>query len=288
MAAGDGITTQITAMHARGFVALGRGLWQEARQYLEESRRLAERMGELQRLSPSLWGLAELALGQDDSATSLALCERALGASREVDDAAYLFPFVVTGARAHLANIGVSAAESWVDRCEVLLSRRSLNGTAATLDHARGLIAAARGDHDTACALLVEAEAQWGVIGRWWEGAWALVDLARAAAAAERVAQSTAAAASAKLRAEVVGAQSVARLAATLLAPRPSMSLLSARERDVARLVAAGATNRSIAEQLVIAPKTVSAHIEHILAKLGASRRAEIAAWVARSESQQL
>jgi DNA-binding NarL/FixJ family response regulator len=30
-----------------------------------------------------------------------------------------------------------------------------------------------------------------------------------------------------------------------------------------------------------VSPKTVSAHVEHILAKLGVSRRAEIAAWVA-------
>ena len=56
---------------------------------------------------------------------------------------------------------------------------------------------------------------------------------------------------------------------------------LSAREFEVAQLVAAGLTNRQIAERLVLAPKTVSAHITHILAKLGAARRAEIAAWCA-------
>ena len=54
-----------------------------------------------------------------------------------------------------------------------------------------------------------------------------------------------------------------------------------AREFEVAQLVAAGLTNRQIAERLVVAPKTVSAHITHILAKLGAARRAEIAAWCA-------
>jgi DNA-binding NarL/FixJ family response regulator len=56
---------------------------------------------------------------------------------------------------------------------------------------------------------------------------------------------------------------------------------LSAREFEVAQLVAAGLTNRQIAERLVVAPKTVSAHITHILGKLGAARRAEIAAWCA-------
>ena len=34
-----------------------------------------------------------------------------------------------------------------------------------------------------------------------------------------------------------------------------------------------------IAAELGIAPKTASSHVEHFLAKLGASRRAEIAAW---------
>jgi DNA-binding CsgD family transcriptional regulator len=56
---------------------------------------------------------------------------------------------------------------------------------------------------------------------------------------------------------------------------------LTAREFEVARLVAEGLTNAEIAEHLSIAPKTASAHIEHILAKLGVTRRAEIAAWAA-------
>jgi len=45
--------------------------------------------------------------------------------------------------------------------------------------------------------------------------------------------------------------------------------------------VAAGLTNRQIAQELVVAPKTVSAHVTHILSKLGAGRRAETAAWCA-------
>ena len=41
--------------------------------------------------------------------------------------------------------------------------------------------------------------------------------------------------------------------------------------------MAEGLTNAEIADSLGIAPKTASSHVEHILAKLGASRRAEIA-----------
>jgi DNA-binding NarL/FixJ family response regulator len=55
-------------------------------------------------------------------------------------------------------------------------------------------------------------------------------------------------------------------------------SPLTAREFEVARLVADGLTNPAIAAQLDIATKTVAAHVEHILAKLSVGRRAEIAA----------
>ena len=54
---------------------------------------------------------------------------------------------------------------------------------------------------------------------------------------------------------------------------------LTAREFEVARLIGEGYTNGEIADALGIAPKTASSHVEHILAKLGASRRAEIATW---------
>jgi HD-GYP domain-containing protein (c-di-GMP phosphodiesterase class II) len=49
---------------------------------------------------------------------------------------------------------------------------------------------------------------------------------------------------------------------------------LTAREIEVLRLLARGMPNRVIAERLVISPKTVSNHVEHIYAKIGASSRA--------------
>ena len=43
-------------------------------------------------------------------------------------------------------------------------------------------------------------------------------------------------------------------------------------------LVAAGRSNRQIAQALFISPKTASVHVSHILAKLGAASRVEAAA----------
>lgn len=53
---------------------------------------------------------------------------------------------------------------------------------------------------------------------------------------------------------------------------------LTSREQEVHQLVAAGYTNRRIAEELYISPKTASVHVSNILAKLSVSSRGEAAA----------
>lgn len=56
---------------------------------------------------------------------------------------------------------------------------------------------------------------------------------------------------------------------------------LTRREQEIAELVAQGRTNKEIAENLVIAQRTVEGHVQHILTKLDFSSRAQIAGWVA-------
>ena len=55
---------------------------------------------------------------------------------------------------------------------------------------------------------------------------------------------------------------------------------LTGRELEVARLVADGLTNHSIAVRLSIAPRTAEAHVENIRRKLEVRSRAQIAAWI--------
>ncbi|WP_319204699.1 ATP-binding protein [Streptomyces sp. ME02-8801-2C] len=54
---------------------------------------------------------------------------------------------------------------------------------------------------------------------------------------------------------------------------------LTRREFEVAALIAAGMTNRQIAERLVISRRTAEGHAERILAKLGFAARSQVAAW---------
>ena len=54
---------------------------------------------------------------------------------------------------------------------------------------------------------------------------------------------------------------------------------LTAREREVAALIAQGNSNREIAEHLVVSERTVESHVTNILSKLGFPSRASIAVW---------
>jgi DNA-binding NarL/FixJ family response regulator len=60
--------------------------------------------------------------------------------------------------------------------------------------------------------------------------------------------------------------------------PRGRTGLLSPRERGVLRLVAAGLSNRQIAETLAISERTVKFHVTAIFNKLGAENRAQAVA----------
>lgn len=62
------------------------------------------------------------------------------------------------------------------------------------------------------------------------------------------------------------------------------IATLTARETEVARMLAEGLTNRQIAQKLVIAPRTVETHIEHIFTKLGVNSRTQVAVLFARQQ----
>ena len=63
---------------------------------------------------------------------------------------------------------------------------------------------------------------------------------------------------------------------------------LSPREREVLALVAAGHTNKAIAEQLFVSPNTIKTHVASLLQKLDADSRVELAAIATRHRVDKL
>ena len=63
---------------------------------------------------------------------------------------------------------------------------------------------------------------------------------------------------------------------------RSGAELLTAREEDVLRLVVAGRTDREIADELFVSPRTVNSHVSNLLGRLEVSNRAEAAAVAVR------
>jgi predicted ATPase/DNA-binding CsgD family transcriptional regulator/DNA-binding XRE family transcriptional regulator len=68
-------------------------------------------------------------------------------------------------------------------------------------------------------------------------------------------------------------------------APEAVPDGLTTREREIVSLLAAGLSNREIADRLVISESTTEVHVKHILSKLGFKSRTQVAAWFSRRES---
>lgn len=70
------------------------------------------------------------------------------------------------------------------------------------------------------------------------------------------------------------------------MASGDQLATLTPRETQIARLVARGLTNRRIANALVIAPRTVDSHVQHILTKLGFTSRTQVATLFVQSDRE--
>jgi DNA-binding NarL/FixJ family response regulator len=86
--------------------------------------------------------------------------------------------------------------------------------------------------------------------------------------------------------AEALLTQAAGAETAGVLGPggQPSGPQLTAREREVLDLIAAGKSNREIARTLTLAEKTVKTHVSNVLMKLGVADRTQAALWAVRHE----
>ena len=273
-----------------GYVAMGRGQLSQGTEELELALRFGETSEEIDLILPPLWGLAEAALLDGDPDTAFARCQEAMDRARAVDERVHLAPFVVTGVRAAQAAGRHTEAAAWSASCAKYLASIPAVAAAA-VEHGRGLVALADGSTGVARTALTAAVAGWDAHGRVWEASWGRLDLATCLVRSNRYADALALATDVRelasrldSRALADRADALVRMARGHVSTDEPWRPLTAREYSVAQLITEGLTNAEIADQLGIAPKTASSHVEHILAKLGVARRAEIAAWATSVE----
>jgi DNA-binding CsgD family transcriptional regulator len=275
----------IGSLDVIGLVALGRGRVAEARRWLDESLAAGKRIGEVHFILTPLWGLAEVELASGDVAAAVDRCDEAWQIASSASERALFIPFVVTGVRSLIAARRPDDAERWVTRAKEYLAGWEPIASAA-LNHADGLVRMATGSMGAAREALERAVRGWDERTRTWEGLAVRLDLAQCLLRMNRYADAVSLIDAVRSRAREIGsppiearADELSRLTHGRGADGEAWRPLTVREFEVARLIADGLTNGEIAAELVVSPKTVSAHVEHILAKLGVSRRTEIAAW---------
>lgn len=295
-----------------GAVLVRAGAWERAEQVLESALGTSadRRRGGGRALPLSILADLRLRQGRDEEAAQLL--------SGLDDEPAALVPLVqlqlLRGdaglAQALLEKADPQAPESILLRASLALAGGDLDGadsaaaaleaTAQRLQRAdlvaeAGLLsaraAAARGDAAAAARASEGAAALFAAQAFPLEEGRARLVLARAqAAAGSPLAVSSAR--TARVAFERLGARRDADEAAALLrelgvsgrsAVRGDRDELTAREREVLGLIAAGLSNAEIARRLVISPKTAEHHVGAVLAKLGVRSRAEAAAHAVRA-----
>jgi len=228
-------------------------------------------VGDARGISWNRYDLGLLARDHGRSREAIVLLERAVGDFRDLDH-----PWATACAALALGRVlaergeGVTGRDLLLEAFELFRPCGDLRGMAACVEAVAGL-AGGHGEHAAAARLL-------GAAARLHPRAAADLSSTRElretvrSALGDRVAQSL------REDGRCLGVDDVLALArSTLSGPD-----LSPRERQVAAHLADGATNRQAGRALGINERTVETHVAHIMTKLGARSRAEIAAWATR------
>jgi non-specific serine/threonine protein kinase len=257
----------------------------EAAEAGDVARRLLSALGDRPGLIDLDIQLTYLALLNGDSQAAFRLVERALrqlGASRERWRHASCY--LQAALALYLAGRDTESVWTAMRALRVQQETGDVAGLACGLE-LLGWLAARADSHQRAAWLLGAAEARWERAGRRFAGL-PFFEQARADAVAR-----SAGALGAERFAELVARGVRQPLAATIAfaldenrdpdddgdAPATLAARLTAREQEIAVLVADGLTNRQVAEKLFISRRTVDAHLEHIFGKLEITSRVMLA-----------
>lgn len=228
-------------------------------------------------------GLALLRLAQGEVAAAGASIERALGETTVLPKRALLLAAAVEVA---LARAEPEAAErAWIELEQLaeafdspLLDARSLR--------CRGMLELASGEAVAALVTLRRSWRLWRELSARYEEAVTRGLIARACAAAGDRDAAEAEAEAARATLVELGAAPALEQLGTPSGPAGERDRhgLTARELEVLSHMAAGRTNRAIADELVLSKRTIDRHASNIYAKLGVSSRAAATAFALRHE----
>jgi predicted ATPase/DNA-binding NarL/FixJ family response regulator/transcriptional regulator with XRE-family HTH domain len=228
-----------------GVIASESGGFEEAREFIEDSLKLFEQLDDRRGVALALAHLGDLSAARGDVAGARTYLRRSLDVNREIEE--------VAGTAFVMDRFAALAAAHDSPRRALRLA-----GAAANLrvqaDATMPAVAQVRLD-----SRLEPARRALGrqAVAAYNEG----LALSLEAAVADAMA---------------VAAPECGHVNATRQDP------LSPRERDIAKLIARGYSNRRVAAELVIGEATVATHVQHILRKLQLASRTEVAVWAER------
>jgi len=262
----------VLPMDALGLVALQQGDYAGARARFEETLALAQEAGDGPFIADALARLGTVSLRESDYQQSAELYRLSLALNRVLGNQ--------NGIAENLAGLAeVAVLSGQPERAAQLL------GTVEAVRerHQIELMPLRRAEHDRTVEGIRTHLGDAAFAQAWTRGR--AMELSQAIAfSLETKDISPAAPASSQASEKAALPDPLSLLPAPPLSPRRALQQqfggLTAREREVANLVAQGKSNRAIADELVVGVSTVEAHITHIFTKLGFSSRAQIAAWV--------
>ncbi|MFF1507172.1 LuxR C-terminal-related transcriptional regulator [Streptomyces sp. NPDC058326] len=226
-------------------------------------------------------GLALFRLAQGRLDDAAAAIRRTVGETERAKER----PSVLAGCvEIELAAGAVEDAQVAVDELDKIAAGFDSSYLRAVVAYAHGSVLLAVGEPESACVALRRAWVAWHESGAPYETARVRLQLARAyrqvgdhdtaemeLEAARRVFEQLGAVPALEQVRELMGRAGRAASA--------NPGGLTPREVEVLRLVATGASNREIADSLVISDKTVARHVSNMFTKLGVSSRAAATAY---------
>ena len=223
-------------------------------------------------------GLALLRMAQGKADAAVEALRQAI--SEESESLLRRARLLSAQAEVAIAVSDLDTAGEATDRLVDLAQQVPAPALAATADAARGALLLARGEASEAVIVLRRACAAWRDLKLPYEAARsrAAFGLALRAVGREDDAAFELDAARAEF-ARLGAAPDAAQVAASIGGPKELPAGLTAREVEVLRLVAAGRSNRQIAEALVISEHTVARHLQNMFTKLDVSSRAAATAF---------